>query len=85
MEFLSNYRQRHEASVLKGIEAEADNIYTLEEYKGKLFIAIQGVPTIGFEDNTPATEIVKKLKERKESYVEYKKSSNSRLRIAAAL
>lgn len=85
MEFISNYKQNRRASILKGIEDEANRVYSIMEFNNQLFYAFNGVPMVGIQPDTPAKEILEKWQGFKKSYVDYKKEHSSSLSIAAAL
>lgn len=76
MEFITNLRKQHKTSVLKGIETEAINRYSIMEYAGSLFYAFDGVPAVAITADTTAKEIQERLHSLQENYIKYQTEYN---------
>lgn len=71
MELLRTIRERHEASRQQTARRHAEEYITIEDFEGKLFIAIDGIPAILFDDNATMAEMVQKLEDLRNNYVNY--------------
>lgn len=76
MEFISNLKKKHNASVQKGIETEAYNRYSIMEYAGSLFYAFDGVPAVAITAETTAKEIQAHLHSLQDNYIKYQSEYN---------
>jgi len=74
MEFLNNYRQRQQLSKAKNLEREANDRYTITDFKGGLFFAFDGVPIIGIDPKMTAETIIQRLQSFRDKFVAMKES-----------
>lgn len=54
------------------IAEEASNNIFLSDFDGKIYIAFRGAPMIPIEDTWTPKEILKKLKDTRTNYMEYR-------------
>lgn len=77
MKIIEKYKEKYQNTVTEGIAEEADRLYTIKEYKGQLYYAINGIPTIVIDPNTTAEKITQDWHNLKKHYVEYIRGLNT--------
>lgn len=72
MEFLNKYKQTKKEDLIKRVQEDASNKYSIELFDDMLYYAYDGVPIIGIPSDTTAQEMTQRLKELIGNFVEYK-------------
>lgn len=78
MEFLNSFKEKKMTSRQREINEEATSNITLTDFENKIFIAYNSTPLIPVEDTWTPTEILTKLEETRNGYIEYKMSKLNR-------
>lgn len=69
MEFIRTIRERQQTARQEGIRKEAEEVITLEDFDNTLFIAYQGTPLIGIQEDWTPKQIVEQLNIVRQNYV----------------
>lgn len=72
MEFIRTLREKQMTSRQKSINEEANYAICLSDFDGKIYIAYHGTPIIPVEEKWTQKEILSKLEEIRNSYINYK-------------
>lgn len=84
MEFIRTFKEKQQTSREKSIAEEAQSSICLDDFAGKIFIAYNGAPLIPVEEKWTQKEILQKLEDTRNSYINYRMSKLDRPRVAAA-
>lgn len=84
MEFIRTLREKRMSSRQKSINEEANYVLCLSDFDGKIYIAYNGTPIVPIEEKWTQKEILNKLEEIRNSYINYK-MKKEQLDIAAVL
>lgn len=83
MEWIKTFREKQQTSKQNNITLEAHDNISLEDFDGKIYIAYHGTPLIPVEDAWTQKEIINKLEETRQGYINYKMKQSSLPRAAA--
>lgn len=83
MELIRTIREKQQTSREKNISDQAHSLICLEDFDDKIYIAYNGAPLIPVEDKWTQKEILNKLRETRESFINYKKKQLNQPRVAA--
>lgn len=72
MEWIRTFREKQQTSRQTNIQLQAEEQICLTDFDNKIYIAYNGTPMIPIEDSWNTTDILAKLKETRDSYVNYK-------------
>lgn len=72
MELIRTLREKQQTSKQNSINEQAHNTICLDDFDGKIYIAYNGTPLIPVEDNWTQKEILEKLKETRNGFINYK-------------
>lgn len=84
MEFIRTLREKQMTSRQKSINEEATYAICLSDFDGKIYIAYNGTPIIPVEDKWTQKDILSKLEEVRNSYINYK-MKKGQIGVAATL
>ncbi len=85
MEFIRTIREKQQTSKQNNIVMQAHEAICLSDFDDKIYIAYCGTPLIPIEENWTQKEILKKLAETRNSYVNYAMHKNTQMKVAAIL
>lgn len=85
MEFIRTIREKQQTSKQNNIVIQAHEVICLSDFDDKIYIAYYGTPLIPIEENWTQKEILKKLAETRNSYVNYAMHKNTQMKVAAIL
>lgn len=83
MEWIRTIREKQQSSRQKDINQQAHMIICLDDFDGKIFIAYNGAPLIPVEEGWTQKEILAKLDETRNSYINYKLKQLDLPKVAA--
>lgn len=71
MELIRTLREKHITSQQQGINDQAHKVICLDDFDNKVYISYNGAPLIPIEDTWTQKDIIKKLNETRNSYINY--------------
>lgn len=80
MELFKTLRRKCEASKQRNARQHAEEFITIDDFDGKLYIAVEGIPAILFEDSTTMAEMMERLETLRNDYVNYRMKCHQRNR-----
>jgi hypothetical protein len=83
MEWIRTIREKQQSSKQKDISEQAHMSICLDDFDGKIFIAYNGAPLIPVEEKWTQKEILAKLDETRNSYINYKLKQLDLPKVAA--
>lgn len=83
MEWIKTFREKQQTSKQNNITLEAHDSINLDDFDGKIYIAYNGTPLIPIEDTWTPKEILGKLEETRNGFINYKMKQSSLPRVAA--
>ena len=83
MEWIRTIREKQQSSKQKNISEQAHMTICLDDFDDKIFIAYNGAPLIPVEEGWTQKEILAKLEETRNSYMNYKLKQLDLPRVAA--
>lgn len=72
MNFISTLREKSQTKRQEDVTRLANDLITVADFDGKLYIAYQSNPLILLDDNLTSTEILQKLSETRNNYINAK-------------
>ena len=72
MDFISTWREKSQTKRQEDVTRLANDLITLSDFDGKLYIAYQSNPLILLDDNLTSAEILQKLSEARNNYINAK-------------
>lgn len=85
MEFIRTFREKQQTSRQNTILAEAHDVICLADFDDKIYIAYNGTPLVPIESTWTQKEILAKLDETHQSFINYKMKQMNQPKIAAML
>lgn len=85
MEWLRTFREKQQSSKQTSITMQAHECICLDDFDGKIYIAVNGTPMIPIDDSWTPREILNKLEETRNSYINYKMKQLNQPKVAAIL
>ena len=83
MEWIKTFREKQQSSKQNNITQQAHESICLDDFDGKIYIAYNGTPMIPVEDKWTQKEILNKLEETRNGYINYRMKQSSLPRAAA--
>lgn len=83
MEFIRTLREKQHISRQNDINDQAHSLIGLDDFDGRIFIAYNGTPLIPIDEKWTQKEILSKLEETRNSYINYKMKLLNKQSIAA--
>lgn len=83
MEWIRTIREKQQSSKQKDINEQAHMSICLDDFDGKIFIAYNGAPLIPVEEEWTQKDILAKLDETRNSYINYKLKQLDLPKVAA--
>ena len=72
MNFIDNWREKSQIRRKESIQRMAESYITLADSESRIYIAYQGNPLILLDENLSAGEVMHKLKEVRDNYIDSK-------------
>ena len=72
MEFIRTYREKQQMRKQEEILRQAENVITLSDLDGSLYIAYNNVPFVPVEENWTSKEIMTELSKLRKNYINAK-------------
>lgn len=72
MEFIRTWREKQHISRQNDISDQAHSLICLDDFEGRIFISYNGTPLIPLDEKLTQKEILAKLEETRNSYINYK-------------
>jgi hypothetical protein len=72
MKFLNNWKQKIQNRRKQEVRRMANNFINLDDFSGRLYISFQGNPLIVIDEDWPASDILRKLQEIRDNYIDSK-------------
>ena len=72
MDFISTWREKSQTKRQEDVKRLANDLIALSDFDGKLYIAYQSNPLILLDDNLTSAEILQKLSEARNNYINAK-------------
>lgn len=72
MNFISTWREKSQTKRQEDVTRLANDLITLSDFDGKLYIAYQSNPLILLDDSLTSAEILQKLSEARNNYINAK-------------
>lgn len=72
MNFISTLREKSQTKRQEDVTRLANDLITVSDFDGKLYIAYQSNPLILLDDNLTSAEILQKLSEARNNYINAK-------------
>ncbi len=73
MEFIRTIKKRHQIACERTINEEASNTIYLDDFDDKIYISYNGAPLIPIDEKWTPKEILKKLEDTRDSYINYRR------------
>ncbi len=83
MEWIKTFREKQQSSKQNNITQQAHESICLNDFDGKIYIAYNGTPMIPVEDKWTQKEIINKLEETRNGYINFRMKQSSLPRAAA--
>lgn len=77
MEFIRTIREKRQTAKQENIQKEAEQVITVSDFAGTLYIAYAGTPLVAVEDNWTPKDILGKLSVVRDNYIRYKQSART--------
>lgn len=71
MELFKTIREKHETSKQENVRRHAEELITIEDFDGSLYIAIGDIPAILINGKTTVSEAIEQLENLRENYINY--------------
>lgn len=85
MEFIRTLKEKQQTSKQNNIVMQAQDAIYLADFDDKIYISYHGTPLIPIEDTWTQKDIIKKLKETRDSYINYEMKKLNQPKIAIML
>lgn len=85
MEFIRTFREKQQTSRQNTILAEAHDVICLSDFDDTIYIAYNGTPLVPVESTWTQKEILAKLDETRNSFINYKMKQINQPKVAAML
>ena len=85
MEFIRTFREKQQTSRQNTILAEAHDAICLADLDGTIYIAYNGTPLVPVESTWTQKEILAKLEETRNSFINYKMKQITQPKVAVML
>lgn len=85
MEFIRTIREKQQTSQQNTILAEAHSAICLADFDGAIYIAYNGTPLVPVENTWTQKEILAKLDETRNSFINYKMKQINQPKVAVML
>ena len=85
MGFIRTFREKQQTSRQNTILAEAHDAISLADFDGTIYIAYNGTPLVPVESTWTQKEILAKLDETRNSFINYKMKQINQPKVAAML
>ena len=72
MEFINNWKEKSHHRREEEVRVMANEFITLSDFDNKLYVAFQGTPLIVIDENLSVPDILKKLQEIRNNYINSK-------------
>jgi hypothetical protein len=72
MEFINNWKEKAQHRREEEIKRLASEYITLSDFNGRLYVAFQGNPLIIINEDLSASEVLVKLQEVRDNYIDSK-------------
>lgn len=72
MEFLNNLKEKSLRRREEEVKRMASEYITLSDFNDRLYVAFQGSPLVVIDDDWPASDILSKLQEIRDNYIDSK-------------
>lgn len=82
MEWIRSFKEKQQTSRQNNITLQAHDCICLDDFDGKIYIAYNGTPLIPVEDSWTQKEILRKLEETRQGYINYKMKQLNQPRAA---
>lgn len=82
MEWIRTFRERQQTSRQNNITQQAHDCICLDDFDGKIYIAYNGTPLIPVEETWTQKEILSKLEETRQGYINFKMKQTSQPKVA---
>lgn len=73
MELIRTIKKRHQIACERTINEEASNTIYLDDFDGDIYISYNGAPLIPIDEKWTQKEIMRKLEDTRNSYINYRK------------
>lgn len=83
MEWIKTLRERQQSSKQNNITLQAHDSICLDDFDGKIYIAYNGTPMIRIEEKWTQKEILAKLEETRQGFINYRMKKLSLPKAAA--
>lgn len=77
MEFIRTIREKRQTAKQKNTQKEAEQVITVSDFAGTLYIAYAGTPLVAVEENWTPKDILNKLSTLRNNYIRYRQSPKS--------
>lgn len=71
MELFKTIRERHETSKQENVRRRAEELITIEDFDGSLYIAIGDIPAILIDGESTVSQAVEQLENLRSNYINY--------------
>lgn len=82
MEWIKTFREKQQTSRQNNITLQAHDCICLDDFDSKIYIAYNGTPLIPVEETWTQKEILKKLEETRQGYINYKMKQANQPKVA---
>lgn len=82
MEWIRSFKEKQQTSRQNNITLQAHDCICLDDFDGKIYIAYNDTPLIPVEDSWTQKEILRKLEETRQGYINYKMKQLNQPRAA---
>ena len=72
MEFINNWKEKSHHRMEEEVRKLASEYITLSDFNGKLYVAFQGNPLVVIDESWTASDVLKKLQEIRNNYIDSK-------------
>lgn len=77
MEFIRTIREKRQTAKQENAQKEAEQVITVSDFAGTLYIAYAGTPLVAVEENWTPKDILNKLSTLRDNYIRYRQSPKS--------
>lgn len=77
MEFIRTIREKRQTAKQENTQKEAEQVITVSDFAGTLYIAYAGTPLVAVEENWTPKDILNKLSTLRNNYIRYRQSPKS--------
>lgn len=85
MELIRTFREKQRTARQQDIITEASEYICLCDFNGKIYISYRGTPMVPVEESWTPKEILKKLRDTRSGYIEYRNKQLGKPAAVAAL